>query len=438
MRILLCGDTLGIRQLLAHIAKEHVVGLIAASIRPQYLGAIAELAERNSLPLFIQSKWKSSEYVGFQQQIFDIKADLIWVNSYSMIIRNDVLSAMRLGAVNVHSALLPRNRGCNPTQWSILKQENETGVTLHEIDTGLDTGPIIDQCKVPIFFEDTWLDVRYRLKQATEKVLTNNVPKILSGNWSAIPQDEQQATAGARRRPEDGRFDWSEPVIDIHNKIRALVPPLPPAYYHKRDGNRVEIREYQTPWQLVVNKFDGDVGGERTMQTDRVRLRPLQESDETLLDEWDNDRQLVIHNAPYRSLPDADVEARSDRAISKRSDLVIFVIEDIASSKVIGTCQLLNINWTHRNAKLQIRIDDGRYDSEDVRLEVAKFLTEFGFSDLNLERIYTLVFAINTCAIRTYEKCGFVLEGQSKERVLTGSEWSDVMTMGCLHANEKA
>ena len=176
MRLILVGDTPGVSQLLRHIPEECVVGFMAASIRPQYLVDLNNLAKSKGIPLLIQPTWKSSNYESFRLQVEALNADLIWVNSYSMIIRDDVLSTTRLGALNIHGALLPRYRGCNPTQWSIIQQEYETGVTLHEMDSGLDTGPIIDQRKVPIFIEDTWLDGRSRLQMATDSLLRANVP----------------------------------------------------------------------------------------------------------------------------------------------------------------------------------------------------------------------------------------------------------------------
>jgi methionyl-tRNA formyltransferase len=260
MRVLLCGGTTGIRQLLRQVPCESVGGIVAASIRPQYLQELRFVADANNIPLLIQPEWMSDNYESYRQQIVNIKPDLILVYSYSMIIRDDILAASRLGGLNIHAALLPRNRGCNPTQWGIIHHEYETGVTLHGIDNGLDTGSIIAQHKVPIFFEDTWLGVLERLEQATDVLLSENLPAILSEDWSAKTQLHSQATVGQRRMPEDGVFTWFEPVVDIHNKIRALVPPLPPAHYYSRKDNRIEISEYRMPWQVTLDKYSTDLG----------------------------------------------------------------------------------------------------------------------------------------------------------------------------------
>lgn len=431
MRILLCGDASGISQLMSHVPERYVVGIIAASIRPQYLAELNKLSESKNIPLLIQPKCKSSDYESFRSEVEALKADLIWVNSYSMIIRDDVLAATRLGGLNIHGALLPRYRGCNPTQWAIIHQEYVTGVTLHEMDSGLDTGPVIDQRKVPIFIEDTWLDVRSRQEIATDALLSANVPKVLSENWSAVTQYEPGATVGTRRKPEDGRFTWSAPVIEIHNKIRALVPPLPPASYQLPSGKWIEIREYQTPWQITASKYSSVLGG-GVMQSENIRLRPLQKADAQLLYQWISDRELVIHNAPYFPISETDHELWVERMMTKRSDLVIFVIEELNSGVAIGTCQLLNINWVHRSAELQIRIASTKHQGKGYGSEAVQLLCTFGSSDLNLHRIYLHVFVSNQRAIRVYEKCGFTIEGVLKEAAFIDNSLLDVILMAKL------
>lgn len=431
MKILLCGDTAGIRQLLRKVPSESVVGIIAASIRPQYLQELRFIAEASKIPLLVQPKWKSDDYENYRHQIISLKPDLILVNSYSMIIRGDILTASRLGGLNIHAALLPHNRGCNPTQWAMIHHEYQTGVTLHEMDSGLDTGPIIDQQRVPIFFEDTWLDVRDRLEQATDVLLSDNLPAILSENWSATSQVHRLSTVGRRRTAKDGVFSWSEPVVDIHNKIRALVPPLPPAHYYTHDDKRVEISEYRTPWQVTLDKYSPDLGGS-VMRSERVRLRPLQKTDAPLLYELITDRELVIHNAPCFPVSELDHEAWIERMMTKRSDLVIFVIEEVASEKAIGTCQLLNINWIHRSAELQIRIGDAANQGKAYDPEAVRLLCQFGFTDLNMHRIYMHVLAANRRAIRAYEKCHFTREGTLKKAAFINGSFTDVILMAKL------
>ena len=122
--------------------------------------------------------------------------------------------------------------------------------------------------------------------------------------------------------------------------------------------------------------------------------------------------------------------------MTKRSDLVIFVVEEIASEKAIGTCRLLNINWIHRSAELKMRIGDAANQGAGYGNEAVRLLCEFGFTDLNLHRIYLHVFADNQRAIRAYEKSGFAQEGVMREAAYIHGAWSDAVVMGRLNNDE--
>jgi RimJ/RimL family protein N-acetyltransferase len=140
----------------------------------------------------------------------------------------------------------------------------------------------------------------------------------------------------------------------------------------------------------------------------------------------------MIHNAPYFPVSETDHEAWVEKMMSKRSDLVPFVIEELSTRQAIGTCQLLNINWIHRSAELQIRIGNEAYQSKGFGSEAVKLLCEFGFSDLNLHRIYLHVFTSNERAIHSYEKCGFTIEGILKQAAFIDGSLIDVILMAKL------
>jgi methionyl-tRNA formyltransferase len=260
MRILLFGDIPGIPQLLQHFQLQYLVGIVCAVIRPQYHPSLSEIAQLHHLPLLIQPKMNSQDYPAFKEAVTRLDPDLILVNSCSMIVREEILAISRLGGINIHGALLPQYRGCNPTQWAILNGESLTGVTIHEMSAGLDEGRIIDQRAVPMFFEDSWQSGSARITRATDDLIAANLDALLAGNWQARPQDDAEAKYYRRRTPDDGLFDWSESVLAIYNKIRALLPPLPPAYYLDDSGTQVAMLKQLTPWELVAMKY-GQVGG---------------------------------------------------------------------------------------------------------------------------------------------------------------------------------
>lgn len=170
------------------------------------------------------------------------------------------------------------------------------------------------------------------------------------------------------------------------------------------------------------------------MQSERVRLRPLRNADARLLYDWITDRELVLLNSAFHPVSEADHEAWVAAMMAKRSDLVIFVIEERATATATGTCQLLNINWRHRSAELQIRIGDAASRGKGLGTEAVRLLCEFGFADLNLHRIYLQVFASNARAIRVYEKAGFIREGVLRQAVHIDGQWEDVVPMGLIRA----
>ena len=222
MKILLFGDDWGVEKAIEHLPKNLLCGVIAAANRPQYHGTIRAISKEVGKVL-IQPLYSHKKYKIFVDEVAKLKPDLIFINSYSMILREDILAIPRLGAVNIHGALLPKNRGPHPEQWALIKNEVETGVTLHEVTSIVDQGKIIDQQVIPICIEDTWVTLR-KSQFATDTIIQRNFHDIINGSWTSYIQDEKRATTNSRRYPADGLFKLSDPTIDIYNKIRRFCP----------------------------------------------------------------------------------------------------------------------------------------------------------------------------------------------------------------------
>jgi methionyl-tRNA formyltransferase len=250
MKIIVFGDDLGLPVLFKYIPIDNIVGVVGASIRPQYHDFISNISCKYNLPYFIQPKPKHESYGFFIEWVKSLSPDLFLVNSYSMILREDLLSIPRLGGINIHGSLLPEYKGSNPIQWSILNLEDKSGVTMHEMTLGLDDGPIIAREEVPMYFEDTWVNVSQRVWAATEKVISDNISSILSGTWDSVQQDDTKAKLWSRRKPSDGLFDWSQSIVEIYNLTRALVAPLPGSRYIEND-NEIII-DYYLPLERVI------------------------------------------------------------------------------------------------------------------------------------------------------------------------------------------
>lgn len=431
MRILLFGDILGIPQLLSHIPQEYICGIVAAANRCQYHDDLRQIATDVGVPWAIQPLYTHKNYANFHSWVEEVNPDLIWVNSYSMIVRDDILKIARLGGINIHGALLPQYRGCNPTQWAVLNGETVTGVTLHEMTSGIDEGAIIDQMTVPIYFADTWQTIQTRIYKATDKLIFKNLLTIISGQWQATPQSPEKARYYRRRTPEDGLFDWSQPVYKIYNLIRVLVSPHPGAFYLDDENNRVTLNHYMTPAEITALKYS-DVG-KRYIHSEQIRLCPLDIIDTELLQELDH--KFFGSDAPDFLIHDTENEVFE--FIVKRKDIIVFVIKDIASNLAIGHCQFININWISQNAELKIELDQPKFYDKKIKSESLKLLCDFAFQDLNLHRIYVHILSNNKYDIGIYKENKFIEEGTLREEAHISNEFIDVVCMGLLKSEYK-
>jgi folate-dependent phosphoribosylglycinamide formyltransferase PurN len=210
------------------------------------------LAVEANVPLLLQPSWRAANYPGFVAHLKSFKPHLFVINSYSMILRADLLAVPGRGTVNIHGALLPQYRGANVTEWALINEERMSGVTMHVVDSEIDTGPVIGQLTVPLTFEDTWVDARRRINEATRKLLSERMPDVLAGRYSAIPQSEGRHWP--RRSEKDGRFEWRQPLRHIYNLVRALVAPHPGVSWDKPDGTAGTLNHWTSLAELAVLK----------------------------------------------------------------------------------------------------------------------------------------------------------------------------------------
>ena len=204
--------------------------------------AVARQAARRGLPLWIQPR--RTEIAPFVDQLRTLSPDVLIVWSYSMILPPQVLALPRHGAVNVHGGLLPEYRGGHVMQWAMINGEVESGVTLHHIDDGIDTGPVIAAARFPIDVDDDAARVRAKLRATGILLLTQWWPRIADGTAPAIPQDESRAKYWPMRTPEEGRIAWMMRPDQICRLVRALGCNSPGAYVDTIAG-RISIRRAQ-------------------------------------------------------------------------------------------------------------------------------------------------------------------------------------------------
>lgn len=166
--------------------------------------------------------------------------DFLFSFYYRQMLKRDWLALPSRGAFNMHGSLLPRYRGRAPVNWAVIHGERETGATLHRMNEKPDNGAIVDQCAVPILRDDTAREVFGKVTVAAEIVLARSLPALLNGTAVERPQDLSQGSYFGGRRPEDGRIPGDANARQIHNLVRALSPPYPPAFLQLQ-GQRVFI-----------------------------------------------------------------------------------------------------------------------------------------------------------------------------------------------------
>ena len=166
-------------------------------------------------------------------------ADLDWlfIIGWSQVAGPQVLASPRRGALGMHPTLLPEGRGRAPIPWTILKGLPETGVTLFQLDEGVDTGPILGQERIPVDDDETATSLYGKVTAAHVSLLHAVWPQLLDGTVVARAQDEAAATTWPRRRPEDGAFSFAtSTTVDVDRLVRALTHPYPGAFTHWRGG----------------------------------------------------------------------------------------------------------------------------------------------------------------------------------------------------------
>jgi len=162
-----------------------------------------------------------------------------------------------------------------------------------------------------------------------------------------------------------------------------------------------------------------------------VTIRHLEEGDRKIYHKWINDRSLVNFNKVYKPISDANHNEWFDN-ITKKNNLVIFSIVENSNNSLIGSCSLRNIDYFHKNARLQIRIGESDKRSKGFGSEAIFLLLCHAFEDLNLERVYLNVFTNNKRAIKAYSNIGFIEEGLLRRAVFINGSYIDAKLMSVI------
>ena len=214
-------------------AGHEIVGVVSQPDKPKGRGKalmptpVKEEALRLGLPVYQPRRVREESFV---ETLRSLHPDVIVVAAFGQIIPESILTLAPLGCVNVHASLLPRYRGAAPIQWAVIDGEEESGVTIMQMDAGLDTGDMIARVTVPIAPEETGGSLFDKLSQAGARLLVETLPSL--ENHTAVfekqPQESPTAYAGMIRK-EMGNLDWKLPALRLERLIRGLNP-WPSAY----------------------------------------------------------------------------------------------------------------------------------------------------------------------------------------------------------------
>ena len=223
---------------------------------------VKTLAQELGLPLIQPEKLRVPEAM---DQLRAWAPDLVVVAAFGQILKKDVLELPRYGCINVHASLLPRWRGAAPIHAAILAGDEETGVTIMQMDVGLDTGPMLAQRSIRLTSADTAGSVTQALSTLGADLLIETLPRWIAGDIQPQGQDDTLATYAPMLKKEEGRLDFARDVNELERQIRAFHP-WPGAYLEldttllKVNRAHVEQGKAEVGQRLVV-QHQPAVGG---------------------------------------------------------------------------------------------------------------------------------------------------------------------------------
>ncbi|TVQ84054.1 MAG: methionyl-tRNA formyltransferase [Chromatiaceae bacterium] len=182
---------------------------------------VKQVAATAGIPVQQPAGLRSAEAVA---ALREYASDLMIVAAYGLLLPPAVLAAPRLGCVNIHASLLPRWRGAAPIQRALAAGDTETGISIMQMEAGLDTGPVYATRAIPIAPRDTGGSLHDRLAGLGAATLLETLPGLLAGRLVPVPQAAQRATYAPKLTKAEARIDWTQPAVQLDRLIRAFDP----------------------------------------------------------------------------------------------------------------------------------------------------------------------------------------------------------------------
>ena len=246
MRIVFMGTpdfAVGSLQALCESGKHEILAVVTQPDRPKGRGnkllqtPVKEYALAQGLTVYQPQKVKTPEFV---ELLHELQPELIVVAAFGQFLSKEILELPKYGCINVHASLLPKYRGAAPIQYAIIKGEKESGVTIMQMDIGMDTGAMLDKVVVPIEENTTMGELHYALREQGAALLLQVIDKIAAGTAVAEPQDNEQATYATLLDRSMEHIAWSKTAQEVHNLIRGFNP-APSTFTKLPNGKGLKI-----------------------------------------------------------------------------------------------------------------------------------------------------------------------------------------------------
>ena len=246
MKIVFMGTpdfAVGSLQALCESGKHEILAVVTQPDRPKGRGnkllqtPVKEYALAQGLTVYQPQKVKTPEFV---ELLHELQPELIVVAAFGQFLSKEILELPKYGCINVHASLLPKYRGAAPIQYAIIKGEKESGVTIMQMDIGMDTGAMLDKVVVPIAENTTMGELHDALREQGAALLLQVIDKIATGTAVAEPQDNEQATYATLLDRSMEHIDWSKTAQEVHNLIRGFNP-APSTFTKLPNGKSLKI-----------------------------------------------------------------------------------------------------------------------------------------------------------------------------------------------------
>lgn len=246
MKIVFMGTpdfAVGSLQALCESGKHEILAVVTQPDRPKGRGnkllqtPVKEYALEQGLTVYQPQKVKTPEFV---ELLHELQPELIVVAAFGQFLSKEILELPKYGCINVHASLLPKYRGAAPIQYAIIKGEKESGVTIMQMDIGMDTGAMLDKVVVPIEENTTMGELHDALREQGATLLLQVIDKIAAGTAVAEPQDDAQATYATLLDRSMEHIDWSKTAQEVHNLIRGFNP-APSTFTKLPNGKSLKI-----------------------------------------------------------------------------------------------------------------------------------------------------------------------------------------------------